>query len=170
MKLIEKKTWHDYCRTKILPPEKLAEVSASAKREGRVISTLNGTFDLLHAGHLFSIYEAHRLGDLLIMLLNSDASVKKYKSPDRPIIPLEYRLQLVASLEYVDYVSWFDETDPREALSKIQPDIHVNDSEYREHCIEEEIVKKYGGKVHFIDKISGLSTSEIIKKIRQCGS
>jgi rfaE bifunctional protein nucleotidyltransferase chain/domain len=132
---------------------------------GTTIATLNGSFDLLHAGHLEMIYQACRQADVLILALNTDGSIQKYKSPLRPIIPLQFRLQMMAALEMVDYVTWFNETDPRNILSQIKPDVHVNGAEYGENCIEAEIVRLHGGKIHIVPLVPNLSTSEIIKKI-----
>ena len=106
--------------------------------------------------------------DRLIVALNSDLSIQKYKGTDRPIIPLNYRLEMMAALEFVDYVTWFDETDPRLILEKIKPDIHVNGAEYGIDCIEAETVKTHGGKIHLVDRIPSLATSAIIEKIK-CG-
>ncbi len=131
----------------------------------KTIATLNGSFDLLHAGHLHIIYEASKTADILIVALNTDASIKAYKSQDRPIIPLEYRLEMMAALGFVDYVTWFDETDPRALLTKIAPHVHVNGAEYGENCIEAETVRSLGGKIHIVGLVPGLSTSMIIKKI-----
>jgi rfaE bifunctional protein nucleotidyltransferase chain/domain len=100
------------------------------------------------------------------MALNSDRSIQQYKSPLRPIIPLEFRLQMIAALFMVDYVTWFEETDPRNLLAKIKPDVHVNGAEYGENCIEAEVVKAGGGRVHIVSLIAGLSTSKIIEKIK----
>lgn len=112
------------------------------------------------------IYEAKLQGDCLLIALNSDSSIKQYKSPKRPIIPLEYRLQMIAALSFVDYVTWFEELDPRQLLSKIKPDIHVNGAEYGENCIEAEVVKKGGGKLHIVPLVAGLSTTKILEKIK----
>ena len=87
-------------------------------------------------------------------------------SPERPLIPLQHRLEMVAALEAVDYVTYFDETDPIKLLSVIKPDVHVNGSEYGKDCIEADTVRKYGGKIHVVSLVPGLSTSEIIKKIQ----
>lgn len=119
----------------------------------------------MHAGHLHIIFEASQVADLLIVALNSDRSIQQYKSPLRPIVSLEYRLQMMAALEFVDYVTWFEETDPRQLLSVIKPDVHVNGAEYGENCIEAETVKAHGGKLHIVPLIPGLSTSQILKKI-----
>lgn len=153
---------------KYIPPNQLERKALEIRKRGKTIATLNGSFDLLHAGHLKIIYEASKQGDVLILALNSDASIKKYKSPLRPIIPLEYRLEMVAALEFVDYVTYFDETDPIALLEKIKPNVHNNGSDYGENCIEAEVVKKHGGSVHLISLIPGLSTSAIIEKIKTC--
>lgn len=149
----------------MIAPEDVAKLCAKVRFEGKRIVTTNGSFDLLHAGHLHQIYEASQLGDLLIVCLNSDDSIKKYKSEDRPIIPLEYRLQMLAALEFVDYVTYFSETDPRRILEEIRPSVHVNGAEYGSECIEADTVKKGGGEIHLVSKIGGLSTSNIIEKI-----
>ncbi len=157
-------------RAKYIDPAELEEKVEGLKNQGKTIVTLNGSFDLMHAGHLHIIYEASLQGDILIVGLNTDRSIQTYKSPLRPIIPLEYRLQMMAALEMVDFVTWFDETDPRELLKKIQPHVHVNGAEYAENCIEAETVRSCGGKIHIVDLVSGLSTSQVIKKIQSlCG-
>lgn len=160
------KTWENHFKSKVIAPENLAEKVAEIRESGKRIATLNGSFDLMHAGHLQIIFEASKVADVLIVALNTDNSIKQYKSPKRPIIPLEYRLQMMAALEFVDYVTWFDETDPRKILNIIKPDVHVNGAEYGENCIESETVKSNGGKMHIVQLVPGLSTSEIIKKIQ----
>lgn len=155
----------DY-KKKVLDPSTLEDVVAALKAAGNTIATLNGSFDLLHAGHLHIIYTASQQADILIVALNTDASIKGYKGVDRPIIPLEYRLQMMCALQFVDYVTYFDELDPRKLLSRIKPDVHVNGSEYGADCIEAETVLAGGGRVHIVDLVPGLSTSHIIKKIK----
>lgn len=154
-----------YKNNKLIQPADLRGKAETLRTAGKKIVTLNGTFDILHAGHLQLFFEASQLGDVVIAALNSDSSVKQYKSPLRPFIPLEERMQMVAALEFVDYVTWFDETDPRVLLEKIRPAVHANGAYYGPNCIEKEVVEKYGGKVHLVDIIPGLSTSELIKKI-----
>lgn len=153
---------------KLIEPERIEEKVASIRAQKRTIATLNGSFDLLHAGHLFILYEAHLTADCLFVALNSDRSVQQYKSPDRPIIPLRQRLEMLAAIEFIDYVTWFEEADPRAILAKIRPDVHVNGAEYGEHCIEAEVVKAHGGILHLVRRIPSLSTSAILEKIRQC--
>lgn len=159
------KFWKQECQKKWIFPENIEQQVAKLRAQNRSIATLNGSFDLLHAGHLHIIFEASKVADVLIVALNTDRSIQQYKSPNRPIIPLEYRLEMMSALEFVDYVTWFDETDPRLLLAKIRPDVHVNGTEYGENCIEAEVVKAYGGKIHIVPLIPGLSTTEITKKI-----
>lgn len=152
---------------KIVDPKDIEKWALEIRQKKKKIVTLNGSFDLLHAGHLFMIYEASRQGDVLMVALNSDSSIKAYKSADRPIISLEARLEMMAALGFVDYVTWFDETDPKKILSVIKPDIHVNGMEYGENCIEGETVRQNGGKIYLVPRIEGLSTSKIIEKIKK---
>lgn len=159
------KSFEDYFAAKWIDPTQLIEKVEYLKAEGRRIVTLNGSFDLLHAGHLQIIYEASRQGDVLIIALNTDRSIQLYKSPKRPIIPLNYRARMMAAVEFVDFVTCFDETDPRAILEKIKPHVHVNGAEYGVECIEAETVKQHGGKLHIVSLVPGLSTSNIIKKI-----
>lgn len=152
---------------KIIQPSELEAKIATLRKEGKTIATLNGSFDLLHAGHLEILTQGSLQADVFIVALNSDASIKGYKGPDRPIIPLFFRMQLMSALECVDYVTWFEEADPRELLSLIKPDVHVNGSEYGENCIESEIVKSNGGRIHIVPLVPGLSTSALIQKIKK---
>ncbi|MFA6118403.1 MAG: adenylyltransferase/cytidyltransferase family protein [Parachlamydiales bacterium] len=163
-----KKNWQQESLKKLIEPKDLKKKVEKLKAENKTIATLNGSFDLMHAGHLQIIYEASCQADILIVALNSDESIKKYKSINRPIIPLKYRLQMISALEFVDYVTYFEETDPIKILDIIKPNVHVNGKEYGENCIEADIVKKNGGRIHIVDLVDSLSTSEIIKKIKLC--
>jgi len=161
-----------WLRKKFVKPELIEKKVAALREKNLTIATLNGSFDLLHAGHLFIIHEASQQADRLLVALNSDSSIQRYKNPERPIIPLNYRMEMMAALEFVDFVTWFDETDPIALLDKIKPDVHVNGAEYGSHCIEAEAVKSHGGRLHLVRRIPGLSTSDVIHKIRglQCVS
>jgi rfaE bifunctional protein nucleotidyltransferase chain/domain len=159
--------WANVCKKKWIDPKDLQSKIESLRVTGKTIATLNGSFDLLHAGHLFIIFEASKQADILIVALNSDASIKKYKGEKRPIIPLKERLELMSSIEFVDYVTWFDEIDPRAILSIIQPDVHVNGAEYGPNCIEADTVRKAGGNLVLIERVPQLATSEIITKIKE---
>lgn len=160
-------TWLEYSKNKIIDPKDLPHKVSELRSEGKTIATLNGSFDLLHAGHLQILFEASQVADHLLVALNSDRSIQQYKSPTRPIIPLEYRLQMIAALAFVDFVTWFEELDPRNILGIIKPDIHVNGAEYGENCIEAETVRSHGGKIHIVPLIPGLSTSQILRKIQE---
>ncbi len=158
--------WKESYQSKLILPDALDETVRSIRERGETIATLNGAFDLLHAGHLHMFYEASLQADRLIVALNSDASIRAYKSENRPIITLENRLQMVGALEFVDFMTYFDETDPISILDTIKPDVHVNGSEYGEDCIESDVVKRGGGRIHIVSRIPGLSTTEIVEKIK----
>jgi D-glycero-beta-D-manno-heptose 1-phosphate adenylyltransferase len=157
--------WSIECQNKYIQPLDLSQKVKELRDKEKTIATLNGSFDLLHAGHLQILYEASQQADILIVALNSDSSIKQYKSPLRPIIPLEYRLQMMSALGFVDYVTWFDDTDPRRLLNIIKPDVHVNGAEYGENCIEAETIKSHGGRIHIVKLVPGLSTTQILEKI-----
>jgi rfaE bifunctional protein nucleotidyltransferase chain/domain len=159
------RTFAEAIAPKVVGPAVLEDKIAELRGEHKTIATLNGSFDLLHAGHLEMIYQASLQADLLVVALNTDSSIQQYKSPLRPIVPLEYRLRMMAALEMVDFVTWFEETDPIRILSLIKPDVHVNGAEYGENCIEAETVRSHGGRIHIVELVPGLSTSQIIKKI-----
>ncbi len=149
--------------------EEIGELSLNLREEGKRVVSLNGSFDLLHAGHLHILKEAKEQGDVLIVGLNSDASIKKYKSPSRPFIPLQYRMEMMAAIRYVDYVTWFEETTPFHFIETVHPQVHVNGSEYGAHCIEAPLVKEIGARLHIVELVPGLSTSQIVEKIL-CGA
>jgi len=153
---------------KYIHPENLKRKREEIRKEGKTIATLNGSFDLVHVGHLQIMHEASKQADYLLIALNSDNSIKKYKHSSRPFITLEHRLQLVAALQFVDFVTHFDEVDPCEILEKIQPNVHVNGSEYGDQCVEAKIVKKYGGTVHIVQLLPFCSTTHLIDKIKLC--
>jgi rfaE bifunctional protein nucleotidyltransferase chain/domain len=163
--LLSPTKFEEFFLQKWIDPSRLEERVQIVKGEGKTIATLNGSFDLLHAGHLHMIYEASQQADVLIVALNSDSSIRKYKSPLRPIVSLEYRLRMMAALEFVDYVTMFEETDPRTFLAKVKPHVHVNGAEYGVNCIEADVVLQNGGRLHIVELIPGLSTTMIIKKI-----
>jgi D-glycero-beta-D-manno-heptose 1-phosphate adenylyltransferase len=151
---------------KQIEPQNLERCIQDLRQQKLTLATLNGSFDLLHAGHLYILFEAKKQADRLLVALNSDASIRQYKGPTKPIVSLSHRLSMMAAIECVDYVTWFEETDPRSLLEKIRPDVHVNGAEYGPHCIEAEVVRKHGGILHLVDRIPGLATTAIIEKIR----
>lgn len=163
---LEGENYSEFFKLKWVDPDQIESHVKTLRQEKKTIATLNGSFDLLHAGHLHILFEASKQADILIVALNTDQSIQQYKSVHRPIVPLPFRLQMMAALSFVDYVTSFEETDPRALLEKIKPDVHVNGAEYGHNCIEAETVKKHGGKIHIVEKIPSLSTSAIIQKIR----
>lgn len=158
--------WKDFAAHKIHDAKELASLLAEKRGSGKRVALLNGSFDLLHAGHLYILFEASKVADILVVALNSDASVKRYKGKERPIIGLQDRMELVSALAFVDYVTWFEEDDPRELIRIIRPDFHVNGREYGPHCVEADTVRECGGALHLVDRIPSLATSTIIKTIQ----
>lgn len=159
--------WKDKAREKIIDPMNLAFFIEFLRSQGKCIATVNGSFDLMHAGHLHILYEGSKQADVLIVALNTDVSIRSYKDPRRPIIPLEYRVEMMAALEFVSYVTWFDETTPCNLLKVICPNVHVNGAEYGADCIEADVVRQGGGRLHLVERVPGLSTSELITKIQE---
>ncbi len=149
---------------KIKTKDEIEKIISDLKKKGKVIVTTNGSFDILHSGHVASLDIAKSKGDILVVGLNSDKSIKKYKSKDRPIVPQEHRARMLAGLEAVDFVVIFDETDPRALLEAIKPHFHVK-AKTGYTGIEQETVEKHGGKIVLIEHIGNHSTSNIINKI-----
>lgn len=158
---------------KIKSREEIVKIVADLRKNGKKIVTTNGSFDILHVGHVLFLQEAKSQGDVLIVGLNTDDSVRRWKKhvgyadwKNRPLNPQDARAEMMAALECVDYVTLFDETDCLAFVESIKPDVHVNGSEYGADCIEAPIVKKYGGRVHIVKLVGGYSTSNLIKKIK----
>jgi len=150
---------------KIKKLEELILLRENLKQEGKKVVTTNGSYDIVHAGHVKSLEESKAQGDILIVGVNSDKSIQSYKSIDRPIIPQDYRAQMIAGLESVDYIFIFDEVDPIDFVGKLKPDVHTNGDDYGEDCIEAGAVKDCKGRLHLLKKYEGISTTEIIDKI-----
>jgi D-beta-D-heptose 7-phosphate kinase / D-beta-D-heptose 1-phosphate adenosyltransferase len=151
---------------RLLPRLALAQLAATLRAKGKRIVTTNGSFDILHNGHLHLLNEARQLGDVLIVGLNSDASVRSYKGPARPVVTERRRAEMLLALRTVDYVHIFAESDPIAFLKEINPDVHVNSSEYGEDCIESGTVRRGGGTIHIVSRIPGLSTSGLIDDVQ----
>lgn len=147
--------------------KEITRIVKNLKKQNKKIVTFNGSFDILHAGHIKSFQEAKKLGDILIVLLNSDKSVRSYKGPNRPINSQEDRAQVLAALEYIDFITVFDELTPNEILAKIKPDIHCKGKEWGKNCIERAVVEKNGGRIHILKWQKGLSTSRLIEKFSE---
>lgn len=156
----------DWLESRTVHPKDIESWRHQMRQKGLSLVTLNGSFDLMHSGHLDIIYQASQQADILIVGLNTDLSIKKYKSPNRPIITLKDRLAMMASLAFVDFVSYFDETDPIEWLKKVHPDVHVNGIEYGLNCLEAPVLKELGARLHLVERTNQASTSSIIERIR----
>ena len=154
-------------RQKIYPSAQLAEILKDAKGKGKTIVTTNGCFDVLHLGHLRYLQAAREVGDLLVVCVNSDSSVRALKGADRPLVPETERVELLAGLECVDYVTVFSELDAKTVLSHLKPDIHIKGGDYRvDEVIERGVVEANGGKVMVGLNVPGKSTTDLIKTIR----
>lgn len=141
--------------------------------EGKKVVWTNGCFDLLHLGHVRSLEAARNLGDVLVVGVNSDDSVRRLKGPGRPLVPALERVQVLAALEAVDYVVPFDDLTPEEALSRLKPDVHCKGEDYAppygKPVPEAGVVESYGGRIEFLPLIQSLSTSNLIRRIRKQG-
>lgn len=135
------------------------------KKRGKKIVTFSGSFDILHIGHIKALQEAKNQGDILIVLLNSDKSIRKYKGFLHPINSQDKRVKMLSALKMVDHILIFDELTPIKILSKIKPDIHCNGSDWGQDCIEKETVEKGGGKIYILKWNKGFSTTKLVKKI-----
>ncbi len=137
------------------------------KKEGKRIVFTNGCFDILHIGHARYLYEAKRLGDFLLVAVNSDRSVKALKGPSRPVVPENERAEMIAALGCVDMAIIFDEETPYEVIKKIVPHVLVKGGDWKEDdIVGADIVKGAGGEVKSILFIDGSSTTNIINRIR----
>lgn len=144
----------------------LKKIILKLKEKGKDIVFTNGCFDLLHYGHVKYLEEAKRRGDILVVAINSDASVRKIKGNKRPIVKQKDRLSLIAALESVDYVVLFNEETPLKAIKELKPDILVKGADWdKKQIVGSDIVLSYGGRVSTIKLIKGRSTTNLIKKI-----
>ena len=138
------------------------------KRNGRRVVFTNGCFDLLHPGHIGSLEKARALGDVLVVGLNSDASVRQLKGAGRPVLPERERAEILAALECVDGVVIFDALTPREVIARLLPDVLVKGGDWAsDQIVGREEVEAAGGRVVSIPVVAGYSTTEILRKIRE---
>lgn len=152
---------------KIVDKDGLLDRVKEWKETGQKIVFSNGCFDIMHLGHVDYLEKARNLGDKLIVGLNTDKSVRRLKGEERPIVPEYARARMLAALEFVDAVIFFEEETPYNLIQTILPDILVKGSDYTiESIIGADIVLKKNGKVEFIDLIEGFSTTKIINKIK----
>lgn len=155
-------------KDKIQGLEKAKSLVKLWHEDGQKVVFTNGCFDILHYGHVDYLEKAKALGNKLIVGLNTDASVSRFKGPDRPIQDQESRAQILASLQVIDLVVFFNEETPLQLISSLLPDILVKGSDYlAENIVGSDVVKKNGGEVKTIEFVPGYSTSRIIEKIKK---
>lgn len=150
---------------KLLTPENMAEERAKWKKEGKKVVFTNGCFDILHLGHVTYLSYARQLGDLLVVGVNSDASVKRNKGPKRPIVCQEDRAALLLALRCVDYVVFFDEDTPLRLITELVPDILVKGRDWAGNVVGSDVVEAAGGCVKLADLVAGHSTTGIIERV-----
>ncbi|OGR79048.1 MAG: glycerol-3-phosphate cytidylyltransferase [Elusimicrobia bacterium RIFCSPLOWO2_02_FULL_39_32] len=148
-------------KTKIVSRNRLAKILQKEKNKKKIVFT-NGCFDLLHLGHLRLLQGAKKCGDILVVALNSDESVRRIKGPLRPLVNERARAELIAALEIVDYVTFFSEETPEKTIQLLKPDILVKGSDYP---LEQIVGRNHVLKVARIPLIQGYSTSSLVTKI-----
>jgi rfaE bifunctional protein nucleotidyltransferase chain/domain len=144
----------------------LADIVRRSQNEGRRVVFTNGVFDILHVGHVRYLEEARALGDLLLVAVNADCSVRTFKGDLRPIVPQEERGEVLAALRCVDLVTFFETRTPEPLLAQLRPSVYVKGGDYREADLPEAgLVKSYGGEVRILSLVPGRSTTNIIGRI-----
>jgi rfaE bifunctional protein nucleotidyltransferase chain/domain len=153
---------------KIKTPSDARKKIAEWKSKGERVVFTNGCFDILHLGHVDYLEKARNLGDHLIVGLNTDSSVSRFKGADRPIQDEKSRARVISSLQFVDIVVLFNEDTPKELISTLVPDVLVKGSDYlAENIVGADVVKKAGGEVTTLEFVPGYSTSKVIEKIKK---
>jgi D-beta-D-heptose 7-phosphate kinase/D-beta-D-heptose 1-phosphate adenosyltransferase len=146
----------------------LEEIRTALKKDGKRIVFTNGCFDLLHSGHVFLFKQAKNLGDVLVVAVNDDRSIRKIKGASRPIFPLEERLEILEAIEHIDYLIPFAEETPQRVISCFKPDILVKGGDWKKNqVVGREEVEGAGGKVVLIPLRQGRSTTALLEKIIQ---
>jgi rfaE bifunctional protein nucleotidyltransferase chain/domain len=152
----------------IVSRDELEKLGVELRAQGKTIVSTNGCFDILHVGHTRILKQSRALGDLLVVGLNSDASVSRLKGANRPINPELDRAEVLCSLEAVDYVTIFPEDTPVEFLKLLKPGIHVKGADYKpENLQETPVVEAGGGRVVILELVPGKSTSSVVERIKE---
>ena len=155
---------------KIIPREVLKGILEEKKREGKKIVFTNGCFDILHRGHVEYLEFARSLGDILVIGVNSDESVRRLKGPERPVNTLLDRMYILAALYMTDYITDFDEDTPYNLIKELSPHVLVKAGDYTpDTVVGKDIVESYGGKVVIAPYVNGYSTTAILKKVKKEG-
>jgi rfaE bifunctional protein nucleotidyltransferase chain/domain len=159
---------------KLIGPVAVAGLGATLRRQGREIVWTNGCFDLLHVGHVRCLQAARRLGDVLMVGVNSDASVRQLKGPGRPLVPAAERAEMLAALACVDYIVIFDEPTPVAMVRLLRPHVHCKGADYAppegKPIPEAEVVASYGGRIVFLPLVPGRSTSSLVRQLGTAGA
>lgn len=150
-------------RNKIKESKRLNKILEDLMKKGKKVVFTNGCFDLIHAGHVRNLEKAKGLGDILVVAINTDSSVRRIKGGSRPITPERKRAEVLAALGFVDYVTFFDEDTPYELIKLLKPHILVKGGDWKKKDIVGSDIAK---KTYSLPYIKGISTSEIIEKIR----
>jgi D-beta-D-heptose 7-phosphate kinase/D-beta-D-heptose 1-phosphate adenosyltransferase len=151
---------------KIKTLEQLKETVRNLKQAGKTVVFTNGCYDLIHVGHVRLLQQAKRLGDSLIVAINSDSSVRTLKGNNKPLVPQEERAEVLASLEAVDFVVIFNELDPLRVITELQPDVLVKGGDWTvDTIIGRDVVEQAGGTVISLPFVEGVSTTSIIERI-----
>lgn len=150
---------------KVFSPEKAVSEIESARSSGKKIVFTNGCFDILHAGHVDYLRKARAMGDVLVVAVNTDSSVKRIKGDKRPLNSQEDRASVIAALDCVDYVTFFDEDTPYEIIKRIRPDVLVKGGDWEGNVVGSDVVTANGGEVRTVELLPGRSTTELIDKI-----
>ncbi len=155
----------DFSR-KIIRFDEIENLCRKIKKKGKTIVTTNGCFDILHLGHIDYLERASRLGDILVVGINSQESVRRIKGNGRPVTGEEGRISVVAALGFVDYCVLFHEDTPVELLKKIKPDIHVKGGDYSpDELVEKKVIEDNGGIIKILPLVKGYSTTNIVAKL-----
>ena len=158
--------------SKVLTLKQAAPWAAAARRQGQRLVATNGCFDLLHFGHVSYLEHAKKLGDLLVVGLNGDHSVRQLKGPHRPLVPEKQRAAVLAALACVDAVVIFPQVRAHRFLAAVRPDIYVKGGDYRPETLvgrERAVLTAIGSKIRIVPLVKGFSTTALIKKIRLTG-
>lgn len=152
----------------LIHPDKIASFCATLREAGATIVFTNGCFDILHAGHVRYLEQAKSYGDILVLGLNTDASVRENKGPQRPINSERDRAAVVGALRAVDYVVLFGEKTAETIIEKVHPDVYVKGADYEGKPLPEaDVVQRWGGRVAFVPMVAGRSTTHVIEKIQE---
>lgn len=153
---------------KILSRQILKEKLDALRKEGKKIAFTNGCFDILHVGHVRYLREAKKTADVLVLALNSDFSVRSIKGEKRPLVSEEERAEILAALEFIDFVTIFEELTPQELIVYLKPDVLIKGGDWPEDkVVGRDDVKKWGGRIVLIPEVKGKSTTNIVEKIKE---